>query len=114
MFKDMTTYYISERWRKYGIPDFEHSSRPKDTRALGFTSQNYEERSGKKRRSKSKSSNGNVTTISNKNVTALDDVPCASGNKIVTEEIDPNFFIYKGEELIRYFRLCSNENLTIL
>jgi hypothetical protein len=114
MFKDMTTYYISERWKKYGTPEFEQSSRPKDTRGLGFTSQNYEERSGKKRSSKSKSSNGNVTTISNKNVTALDDVPCASGNKIVTEEIDPNFFIYKGEELIQYFRLCSNKNVTIL
>ena len=68
----------------------------------------------KKRRSKSKPSNENVTTVSNKNVTVLDADPCASGNKIVTEEIDPNFFIYKGEELIRYFRLCSKENVTIL
>ena len=114
MVKDVTTYFISERWEKYGQPDFEQRKRIKDTRGLGFTAKNWEERSGKKRRSKSKSSNENVTKVSNKNVTALDDVPCASGNKNVTEEIDPNFFIYKGEELIQYFRLCSNENVTIL
>ena len=114
MLKDMTTYYISERWRDYGTPAFKERSRQKDTRGLGFTPKNWEERSRKKRRGKSKSSNENAIRVSNKNVTALNDVPCASGNKNVTEEIDPNFFIYKGEELIRYFRLCSNENITIL
>ncbi len=114
MVKDVTTYFISERWEKYGQPDFEQRKRTKDTRGLGFTAKNWEERSGKKRRSKSKPSNENVTTVSNKNVTALDAFPCASGNKNVTEEIDPNFFIYKGEELIRYFQQPSNENVTIL
>ena len=114
MVKDVTTYFISERWEKYGQPDFEQRKRTKDTRGLGFTAKNWEERSGKKRRSKSKPSNENVTTVSNKNVTALDAFPCASGNKNVTEEIDPNFFIYKGEELIRYHQLRSNKNVTIL
>ena len=114
MVKDVTTYFISERWEKYGQPDFEQRKRIKDTRGLGFTTKNWEERSGKKRRSKSKPSNENVTKVSNKNVTALDAFPCASGNKNVTEEIDPNFFIYKGEELIRYFQQPSNENVTIL
>mgnify|MGYP001316851196 CR=1 FL=1 len=38
----------------------------------------------------------------------------APSTKNVTEEIDPNFFIYKGEEVIRHFRLRSNKNVTIL
>ena len=49
--------------------------------------------------SKLKISNNNVTRTSNKNV---------------TEEIDPNFFIYKGEEVIRHLQLRSNKNVTIL
>ena len=114
MVKDVTTYFISERWEKYGQPDFEQRKRTKDTRGLGFTAKNWEERSGKKRRSKSKPSNENVTTVSNKNVTAFIDITHDPSNKNVTEEIDPNFFIYKGEELIRYFQQPSNENVTIL
>ena len=114
MAKDMTTYYISDRWRDYGTPDFKEKSRRKDTRGLGFTAKNWEERSKKKRRTKLKISNKNVTATSNKNVTAYKGIPHASSNKNVTEEIDPNFFIYKGEELIRYFRLRSNKNITIL
>ena len=114
MVKDMTTYYISERWRDYGTPDFKEKTRPKDTRKLGFTAKNWEERSKKKRRNKLKISNENVTATSNKNVTALDDICLTPSNKNVTEEIDPNFFIYKGEEVIRHFQLRSNENVTIL
>jgi len=59
MFKDMTTYYISDRWRDYGTSDFKEQSRPKDTRGLGFTKKNWEERSKKKRRTKLKTSNEN-------------------------------------------------------
>jgi len=58
---------------------------------LGFTPENWEERTGKKRKASLKTSNENVT-----------------------EEIDPNFFIYKGEEVFRHFQLRSNENITIL
>ena len=54
MAKDMTTYYISDRWRDYGIPDFKEESRRKDTRGLGFTKKNWEERTGKKRKAISK------------------------------------------------------------
>ena len=50
MVKDMTTYYISDRWRDYGTPEFKKQFRPKDTRGLGFTAKNWEERSKKKRR----------------------------------------------------------------
>ena len=48
MFKDMTSYYISDRWRDYGTPAFKEKSRRKDTRKLGFTPENWEERTGKK------------------------------------------------------------------
>ena len=114
MAKDMTTYYISDRWRDYGTPDFKEKSRRKDTRKLGYTPENWEERSKKKRRTKLKISNENVTTTSNENVTAYRGITHAPSNKNVTEEIDPNFFIYKGEELIRRFQLRSNKNVTIL
>ena len=114
MVKDMTTYYISERWRDYGTPKFKEVVRPKDTRGLGYTPENWEEKSKKKRRSKSKIGNENVTRTSNKNVTASRGITHAPSNKNVTEEIDPNFFICKGEEVIRHFRLRSNKNVTIL
>ncbi len=114
MAKDMTTYYISDRWRDYGIPDFKEKSRRKDTRGLGFTKKNWEERSKKKRRTKLKISNENVTATSNKNITAYRGLTHAPSNKNVTEEIDPNFFIYKGEEVFRHFQLRSNKNVTIL
>ena len=91
MAKDMTTYYISDRWRDYKTPAFKEKTRRKDTSGLGFTKKNWEEKTGKKRKVSSKASNENVT-----------------------EEIDPNFFIYKGEEVFRHFQLRSNKNVTIL
>ena len=114
MFKDMTTYYISDRWRDYGTSDFKEQSRRKDTRKLGFTPENWEERSKKKRRTKLKTSNKNVTGTSNKNITAYRGITHPPSNKNVTEEIDPNFFIYKGEEVFQHFQLRSNKNVTIL
>ena len=71
MFKDMTTYYISDRWRDYGTPAFKEKSRRKDTRGLGFTKKNWEEKTGKKRKVSSKANNENVNAASNKNVTIL-------------------------------------------
>ena len=114
MIKDMTTYYISDRWRDYGTPEFKKQFRPKDTRGLGYTPENWEERSKKKRRTKLKISNENVTRTSNKNVTAYRGITHPPSNKNVTEEIDPNFFIYKGEEVFQHFQLRSNKNVTIL
>ena len=114
MAKDMTTYYISDRWRDYKTPAFKEKTRRKDTRGLGYTPENWEERSKKKRRTKLKISNKNVTGTSNKNVTAYRGITYTSSNKNVTEEIDPNFFICKGEEVFQYFRLRSNKNVTIL
>ena len=114
MVKDISTYYISDRWENYGTQEFEEKKRPKDTRGLGFTKKNWEEKTGKKRKASSKISNNNVTRTSNNNVTAYRGITHASSNKNVTEEIDPNFFIYKGEEVFQYFQLRSNKNVTIL
>ena len=114
MVKDITTYYISDRWKSYGTQEFEKMERPKDTRGLGFTSENWEERSKKKRSTHEKIGNNNVTRTSNKNVTVPNGTPYASSNKNVTEEIDPNFFIHKGKEVIRHLQLRSNKNVTIL
>ena len=60
MIKDMTTYYISDRWRDYGTLDFKEKTRRKDIRGLGFTKKNWEERTGRKRITSSKLSNENV------------------------------------------------------
>jgi hypothetical protein len=36
MFKDKNLFGLSDRWRNYGKPDFETSSRPKERRRIGF------------------------------------------------------------------------------
>jgi DNA-binding PadR family transcriptional regulator len=66
---DFSTYAICERWRDYGTEKFDFKTLPKDTRKLGFTKKNWEERTGKKRTKKEKSGNGNVNGSGNKNVT---------------------------------------------
>ena len=58
--------------------------------------------------------NKNVTGTSNENVTAYRGITHAPSNKNVTEEIDPNFFIYKGKEMFQYFQPRGNKNVTIL
>lgn len=36
LYKSATVYGLSERWRKYGTPDFEHAARPRDPSGKGF------------------------------------------------------------------------------
>jgi DNA-binding PadR family transcriptional regulator len=67
---DSSTYAISERWRDYGTEKFDFRTRPRDTRELGFTSNNWEERTGKKRTNKAKSGNESINGSGNKSVTA--------------------------------------------
>jgi DNA-binding PadR family transcriptional regulator len=66
---DFSTYAISERWRDYGTEKYVFKTRPKDTRKLGFTKENWEERTGKKRTNKAKSGNETINGSGNKNVT---------------------------------------------
>lgn len=67
---DFSTYAISERWRDYGTTKFVSQTRPKDSRKLGFTRENWESRTGKKRKEKEKSGNESINGSSNKNVTS--------------------------------------------
>ena len=50
-------------WRDYGTPEFKKQFRPKDTRGLGLTRENWEEITGKKRKASLKTSNKNVTIL---------------------------------------------------
>jgi hypothetical protein len=54
MMKDASKYAISERWEEYGKKEFLKKTRPKDTRGLGFTKENWEKTAGKNRPIKSK------------------------------------------------------------
>jgi len=89
-----------------GLQSLKNNLDLKNTRGLGLTRENWEEITGKKRKASLKTSNENVT--------AYRGITHPPSNKNVTEEIDPNFFIYKGEEVFQYFRLRSNKNITIL
>jgi DNA-binding MarR family transcriptional regulator len=47
---DASKYYISDRWMKYGTEEFKEVEPPKDTRGLGFTKKNWEQRTGRTRK----------------------------------------------------------------
>jgi len=50
MLGDCSRYGISDRWREWGTREFIEKKRPKDIRGSGFTANNWEERTGRKRR----------------------------------------------------------------
>ena len=64
MMKDSSKYGISERWRDYGKEEFIEKSRNKDHRKLGYTKNNWEEQTGRKRKHKSKIGINNDTNSS--------------------------------------------------
>ena len=66
MVKYPTTYFISNRWEDYSTIEFKEKYRPKDTRGLGFTEENWEKMTGKKGCNGSNISNKNVTIILNR------------------------------------------------
>ncbi len=86
MLRDKTTYFISDRWKQYGKEAFIKKTLPKDTRNLGFTSENWEERTGKKRKVKSNISNKTVTCSSNVNVTTEKETKELTGNRYDTKQ----------------------------
>ena len=112
--KDCTTYFISDRWMKYGKENFVRKTLPKDTRKLGFTSENWEERSGKKRKSESKIANENVTSISKENVTCKGIVEVHAANENVTNVNTLKTNPIKGKGNFSVNASFSNENITIL
>ena len=98
MMKDSSKYGISERWREYGKEEFIKKSRKKDKRKLGFRKDNWEDRTGRKRKCKSKIGINNDTYSSITNDTREHKTPVTPSINHATHQIDPNYYIQKGLE----------------
>jgi hypothetical protein len=99
MMKDASKYAISERWKAYGKKEFLKKSRPKDTRGLGFTKENWKETAGKHRLIK-KVSTTRDTTSSFTNDTRDHPIPLTPSITHATHKTNPNYFIQKGLEVL--------------
>ena len=102
LLKDCSKYAISDRWRDYGKEEFIKKSRPKDTRGLGITEDNYWERIGSKRKNlKSKTGTTVDTRSGTTNDTSDHQMPFSSSITDATHQTDPNYYIQKGLEVRR-------------
>jgi hypothetical protein len=101
MMKDSSKYGISERWREYGKEEFIKKSRKKDNRKLGYTKDNWEDRTGRKRKRKSKIGINNDTNSSITNDTREHKTSVIPSINNATHQIDPNYYIQKGLELLK-------------
>ena len=104
MMKDSSKYGISERWRDYGREEYIKKSRQKDTRKLGFTKKNWEERTGRKRKLKSKTSISNDTCSSITDESSDPERPVTTVTPSIvhaTLKTDPNYYIQKGLEVLK-------------
>jgi hypothetical protein len=99
---DCSLYAISQRWREYGEEGFVVKVRQKDPR-FGFTPENWEERTGRKRKEVSTLGVTNDTGVSVINDTGHEN-STDSLRLIEKGEIDVNFFIQKGELVLKAFR----------
>ena len=100
MLKDCSKYGISERWEQYGKEEFIEKPRQKDTRKLGFTKKNWEEKTGRKRKLKSKASITRDTRTGISCDTSKHQRPSSLGITNATHQIDPNYYIHKGLEVL--------------
>ena len=107
---DCTKYSISNRWRNYGADNFIKKKRSKDTRGFGFTAKNWEEKTGRKRRIESKSGIKSDTGTSNKNDTRERERRTQLVSNLVQGDLDINFFIKKGEEVLQAFSSSRHRN----
>ena len=101
MMKDSSKYGISERWREYGKEEYIIKSRKKDNRKLGYTKDNWEDRTGRKRKCKSKIGINNDTYSSITNDTREHKTPVTPSINHATHQIDPNYYIQKGLEVFK-------------
>jgi hypothetical protein len=99
---DCSLFAISDRWRMYGTEKFVSKVRKKRN-SYGFTTENWEERTGRK---KKKGSLENHTGLSLENHIGGSEIH--TGREI--GEIDINFFIRKGKEVLSAL-YSSNSNL---
>ena len=93
MMKDCSKYGISERWRDYGKEGFIKKSRKKDNRKLGFRKDNWEQQTGRKRKSKQKIGIGNDTNSSITDNTRERKTPVTPSINHATHQTDPNYYI---------------------
>ena len=117
MMKDCSKYGISERWKDYGKDVFIEKSRKKDSRKLGFTKDNWEKQTGRKRKNKSKISITDNTSSGMKGDTykyKKPKKPIISGINHATHKTDPNYYIKKGLEMLEACTLPSITDDTIL
>ncbi len=103
MYGDCTKYKISDRWEEYGTDDFTERTRPKDKRRLGFTTDNWEKRTGKMRRQESQSTIKSDNAPSNKTDTGMAKVVPLTSVKSGPIQNGLNFFISKGEQVLEAF-----------
>ena len=101
MMKDSSKYSISERWRDYGKEDFIKKSRKKDSRKLGFTKDNWEKQTGRRRKPQSKISISNDTQSSITDDTCNQATPVTPSINYTTHKTDPNYYIQKGLEVFK-------------
>ncbi len=100
MMNDCSKYGISERWQDYGKEEFIKKSRKKDNRKLGFTENNWEKQTGRKRKRKSKIGINNDTNSSITNDTRNHQTPITPSITNATHQIDPNYYIQKGLKVL--------------
>tara|TARA_Y100001960_G_scaffold7438_1_gene7355 strand:- start:308 stop:922 length:615 start_codon:yes stop_codon:yes gene_type:complete len=103
MMKDCSKYGISERWKDYGKDVFIEKSRKKDSRKLGFTKDNWEKQTGRKRKNKSKISitdNTSSGIAGNTYKYKKPKKPITSGINHATHKKNPNYYIEKGLEVL--------------
>ena len=93
MMKDCSKYGISERWLNYGKEVFVKRSRNKDSRKLGYTKDNWEKQTGRKRKCKSKVGINNDTNSSITNDTRDHPIAFTPSINHATRQIDPNYYI---------------------
>ena len=101
MMKDCSKYGISERWRNYGKQEFVRRSRNKDNRKLGFTAENWEKQTGRKRKPQSKIGINNDTCSSITNDTRDHQTTFTPSIIRATHQIDPKYYIQKGLEVLK-------------
>jgi hypothetical protein len=107
---DCTRYSISNRWKNYDTENFVKKKRPKDKRGFGFTAKNWEEKTRRKRRIESKSGIKNDTRTSNKNDTREKKPQAQLVSNLVQGDLDINFFIKKGEEVLQVLSSSQPQN----
>ncbi len=96
MLKDSSKYAISERWQDYGKEEFIEKFRKKDERKLGFSKKNWENRTGRKRKTQSNIAITNDTRSSISLDSCRHKKHKPSTITSANLKTSPNYYIQKG------------------